>query len=97
MGERVREVLNPIMQSIIRIELLNFFNANPHTRDTVKGLATRLYRPAKQVEMAADALAALGILEIGGSSKVAVYSLKHGELIDSYFKEMKLQMPPEED
>lgn len=94
MGERVREDHDPILQSIIRIELLDFFQANPHTRDTVSGLATRLHRPSQQVEMAADALAALGILEMGGSRKITVYSLKHGEMIDGYFKEKKLRVSP---
>ncbi|MDD4168890.1 MAG: hypothetical protein PHD36_01280, partial [Desulfotomaculaceae bacterium] len=64
-SENIHEELDPILQSVIRIELLAFFQANPHTRDTVEGLALRLNRSRRQVEMALHALGALGILEIG--------------------------------
>gem|GEM_PF-1187874 len=85
-NRRIDEELDPILQSVIRIELLAFFQANPHTRDTVDGLALRLHRPRRQVEMALHALSALGILEVGGNMKVAVYRLRNGDLISSYFQ-----------
>ncbi|MCL6558768.1 MAG: hypothetical protein K6U74_08170 [Firmicutes bacterium] len=87
MTERMNEDLDPIIQSVIRIELLAFFQANPHTRDTLDGLALRLHRPRRQVEMALHALGALGIVEIGGTKKVTIYRLRNGDLINRYFQE----------
>lgn len=86
MAERINKELDPIIQSCVRIELLAFFQANPHTRDTVDGLALRLHRPRYQVEMALHALGALGILELGGTDKVTIYRLRNGDLISRYFQ-----------
>ncbi len=72
--------------SIIRIELLTFFQANPHTRDTAAGLARRLHRPLEDVAAAAAMLAKIGILEKNGSGPYTVYRLRHGELIRAYFE-----------
>lgn len=78
--------LDSILQSVIRIELLTFFQANPHTRDTADGLALRLHRPRCQVEEALRTLSALGILEVGGTEKVVIYRLRNGDLISRYFQ-----------
>ncbi|MDD4238099.1 MAG: hypothetical protein PHT62_06040 [Desulfotomaculaceae bacterium] len=76
-----------VLQSIIGIELLTFFQANPHTRDTVDGLALRLHRPQHQVEMALNTLCAIGILEIGGTKKVNIYHLSNRDLVSGYCQE----------
>ncbi|OPX87144.1 MAG: hypothetical protein A4E53_02604 [Pelotomaculum sp. PtaB.Bin104] len=86
MSENIHEELDPILQSIIRIEMLAFFQANPHTRDTVEGLALRLNRSRYQVKMALHALSALGILEMG-AKKLTIYRLRNGGLISRYFQE----------
>lgn len=86
MAERVNEELDPVMQSVVRIELLAFFQANPHTRDTVDGLALRLHRPRYQVEAAAYTLSTLGVLEKSGTGKVIIYRLRNGDLIKKYFQ-----------
>lgn len=86
MVDRINEELDPILQSVLRIELLAFFQANPHTRDTVDGLALRLHRPRHQVEMALHDLGALGIIEIG-TKKTTIYRLRNGDLVSSYFQE----------
>ncbi|TYO97419.1 hypothetical protein [Desulfallas thermosapovorans] len=78
---------DPILQSVIRIELLAFFQANPHTRDTVDGLALRLHRPRHQVESALNCLTAIGILEISGTKELSIYRLRNGNLISDYFKD----------
>lgn len=78
---------DPILQSVIRIELLAFFQANPHTRDTVDGLALRLHRPRHQVESALNSLTAIGILEIRGTKELTIYRLRKGNLISDYFKD----------
>ncbi|TEB16441.1 hypothetical protein Psfp_01269 [Pelotomaculum sp. FP] len=76
-----------VLQSIIRIELLTFFQANPHTRDTVDGLALRLHRSQHQVELALNTLCAIGILEIGGTKKVNIYYLSNSNMVSVYFQE----------
>ncbi|MDD3654949.1 MAG: hypothetical protein PHO01_12380 [Desulfotomaculaceae bacterium] len=86
----INEEFDPILQSIIRIELLAFFQANPHTRDTAKGLALRLNRSRHQVEVALHALSALGILEIG-TKKLTIYRLRNSKLISDYFQEQSEQ------
>ncbi len=75
-----------VRESIVRIELLTFFQANPHTRDTAAGLARRLHRPLEDVAAAAAALARIGILDQNGSGPYVVYRLRHGELIRAYFE-----------
>jgi len=86
-AERINKDLDSIPQTVIRIELLAFFQANPYTRDTAGGLALRLHRPCQQLELALQALSALGILEIGGTSKVTIYRLRSADLITSYLQE----------
>jgi hypothetical protein len=83
---KTNEKLGPFLQSIIRIELLTFFQANPYTRDTVDGLALRLHRPRQQVEEALHALSALGILEKCGTENITIYRLRNGDLISKYFQ-----------
>lgn len=83
----LNEELDLVLQSVIRIELLAFFQTNPHTRDTVDGLALRLHRPQHQIGMALNTLGALGILEIGGTKKVTIYRLSKSDLISDYFRE----------
>ncbi|BAF58932.1 hypothetical protein PTH_0751 [Pelotomaculum thermopropionicum SI] len=83
---KINEELDQILQSVVRIELLTFFQANPHTRDTADGLALRLHRPRHQVEMALNALSALGILEMS-SRRVTIYRLRNSDLITSYLQE----------
>jgi len=51
-----------VRNSVVRIDLLSFFQANPHAIDTAAGFARRLHRPLKDVAAAADALARIGIL-----------------------------------
>ncbi|MCF8010342.1 MAG: hypothetical protein K9L17_05190 [Clostridiales bacterium] len=86
MKNGVNEKNDSIQQSVVRIELLAFFQANPHTRDTSSGLALRLYRPRHLVEGALNALSALGILEKSGSKDMTVYKLSNGNLINKYFQ-----------
>lgn len=93
MAERINGKLNPILPSVLRIELLTFFQANPHTRDTVDGLALRLHRPSSQVKEALKALSALGILEMSDNGKVTIYRLHNGDLISKYFQEESRKGP----
>jgi len=87
MTSAMNQELNSITLSILRIELLAFFQANPNTRDTAEGLALRLHRPRQEVEAALNTLSALGVVEIGGTEKVTIYRLRNGDLINNYFKD----------
>ncbi|RKO66678.1 hypothetical protein [Desulfofundulus salinus] len=75
------EQVDPVLLSMVRIELLAFFRANPYTRDTIEGLARRLHRPLSAVSLAVSSLVALGILVGHQGSGAAIYRLKHGEFI----------------
>jgi hypothetical protein len=85
--EKSNEELNPVLQSMIRIDLLAFFQANPHTRDTIDGLALRLHRPREQVAAAAHFLSNLGVLERSGTKNITIYRLRNGDLIKKYFQQ----------
>ncbi|HHW39583.1 MAG TPA: hypothetical protein GXX19_00245 [Syntrophomonadaceae bacterium] len=65
-----------VRNSVVRIDLLAFFQANPHAIDTAAGFARRLHRPLKDVAAAADALAGIGILERIESGSHTVYRLR---------------------
>lgn len=67
-------------KSVVRIDLLAFFQANPHAMDTAAGFARRLHRPLRDVAAAADALAGVGILEKIERGAHAVYRLRSVEL-----------------
>ncbi|MGB9804510.1 hypothetical protein [Desulfofundulus sp.] len=75
------EQVDPVLLSMVRIEVLAFFQANPYTRDTIEGLARRLHRPLPAVSLAVSSLAALGILVGHQGSGSVTYRLKHGESI----------------
>lgn len=65
-----------VQGSIVRIDLLTFFQANPHTRDTITGLAKRLHRSLQEVASATDALFRIGILEKKEGGSYTVYRLR---------------------
>lgn len=78
-----------IQESIIRIDLLAFFQANPHTVDTANGLARRLHRLPDQIESALDYLTRVGVLHRADYGTLYLYSLKNGEMINSFFREQR--------
>jgi hypothetical protein len=75
--------------SIVRIEVLTFFQANPHTVDTASGIARRLHRPLKEVLEAMEMLARIGILERAENGRFSLFRLRHGDLIASFFTEQR--------
>jgi len=62
--------------AIIKIEILSFFLANPHTRDTLKGFSMRLFHDCKLVAEAMDELVDVGIVEKSGHNDKSIYRLK---------------------
>ncbi|NPV27596.1 MAG: hypothetical protein HPY81_09210 [Firmicutes bacterium] len=65
-----------ITDAVVRIDLITYFNANPHARDTINGLAMRINRTPEQVERAIGKLLEMGVLVKNGGDK-AIYRLKY--------------------
>ncbi|MGI6404962.1 MAG: hypothetical protein ACOX2E_00465 [Syntrophaceticus sp.] len=74
-----------IQGSVVRIDILAFFQANPHTIDTAAGLARRLHRGSEEIEKALDPLVRIGLIQKKRYNSVHLYQLKNGELISSFF------------
>jgi len=73
--ETMTDSVNSENGTIVRLELLSFFHANPHTADTLEGLASRLGRSQKLVKVAVGKLVELGILGRHGNGVMACYRL----------------------
>ena len=65
-----------IGRAIIRIEILSFFLANPHTRDTLKGFSIRLFMNYEMIAEVMEELVEVGIVEKGGYNDKSIYRLK---------------------
>jgi len=65
-----------IDNAIIKIEILSFFLANPHMRDTLKGFSMRLFINQKLISEAMEELIDVGIVEKSGMSDRTIYRLK---------------------
>ena len=65
-----------IGSAIIKIEILSFFLANPHMRDTLKGFSMRLFINYQLIYEAMEELIELGIVEKSGGTDKAIYRLK---------------------
>lgn len=78
-----------VRDSIVRIEVLTFFQANPHTIDTASGIARRLHRPLEEVAEGLETLARIGILERSENSRFSVFRLRHGDLIAAFFADQR--------
>ena len=78
---------NQVQESIVRIDLLTFFQANPHTVDTVEGLARRLHRLPAEIRPALDFLSRIGVLQKANYGRLDLFWLNKGEMINSFFNE----------
>lgn len=67
---------NNIDTAITKIEILSFFQANPHTRDTLKGFSLRLFMDYEFITEAMNELVGVGIVEKIGIGEKAIYRLK---------------------
>ena len=77
MDERVRQFIQETVQTIIGLDIVLFFQANPDTFDTPAGLALRLRRQVAQIEPILVRLAGHGILEVHprGDGQYQCYAL----------------------
>lgn len=78
---------NQVQESMVRIDLLAFFQANPHTVDTVEGLARRLHRLPDEIRPALDFLSRIGVLQKANYGRLDLFWLNKGEMINSFFNE----------
>jgi hypothetical protein len=62
--------------AMIKIEILSFFLANPHTRDTLNGFSRRLFINPHLISEAMEELITLGIIEKSGDNDKSIYRLK---------------------
>jgi hypothetical protein len=62
--------------AIIKIQILSFFLANPHTRDTLKGFSRRLFIDHRLINAAMEELLEVGIVEKSGPKDKSIYRLK---------------------
>jgi hypothetical protein len=65
-----------IQFAMAKIEILSFFQSNPHTRDTLEGFSNRLFLDVELVKEIMDELVNLNILERYGSNGYAIYRLR---------------------
>ncbi len=86
MDDRVRELVEGAMQTVVGLDTALFYQANPHTFDTPEGLAQRIHHGLADIRAAVERLAEAGILEryergegryicYGLTSKVEVWHL----------------------
>ncbi|HHY40473.1 MAG TPA: hypothetical protein GX502_04410 [Syntrophaceticus sp.] len=80
---------NQVQESMIRIDLLAFFQANPHTVDTADGLARRLHRLPAEIRPALDFLTRIGVLQRANYGSLDLFWLNKGEMINSFFNEQR--------
>ncbi len=62
--------------AMIKIEILSFFLANPHTRDTIRGFSMRLFFNREIIAAVMEELVELGIVEKKGVADKHIYRLK---------------------
>jgi hypothetical protein len=65
-----------ISNAVTKIEILSFFLANPHTRDTLKGFSMRLFMDYTLISEAMEELVLVGIVEKSGQGDKSIYRLK---------------------
>lgn len=65
-----------ISNAATKIEILSFFLANPHTRDTLKGFSIRLFIDYQLIAEAMEELVIAGIVEKSGHDDKSIYRLK---------------------
>jgi hypothetical protein len=65
-----------LSNAVTKIEILSFFLANPHTRDTLKGFSMRLFMDYRMIAEAMDELVIVGIVEKSGQDDKSIYRLK---------------------
>ncbi len=77
LDERVRKFIKETVQSIVGLDIVLHFQANPKTFDTAGGLALRLRKEVEDIKPALARLVDGGILEvhIRGDGRYRCYSL----------------------
>ncbi len=84
--------LKNVVNSMAKLDLINFFFSNPYTIDTVDGLALRVGRRVEGIEKAVEELSEVGILEKRVQGELVLYAFVPGnewyELIGRLLKSL---------
>lgn len=72
-GDRPWHMLDEILDSVVKLELLLFFHSNPAAMDSAEGLSIWLGRDAERIRQAADELVEATILDRWGEGENAIY------------------------
>lgn len=65
-----------LITAITKIEILSYFQDNPHTRDTLKGFSRRLCINYQLLYEVMEELIKTGIIEKNGDNDNSIYRLK---------------------
>ena len=83
-----------LTRAMAKIEILAFYQKNPHTRDTAEGLADRLFLDTASVVSALKELEQVGIIARIELSETAIYRLKVSyATLDEYRLSAKEELP----
>ena len=77
MDPRLTELVRDVIQTIVGLDVVLFFQANPRTFDTAAGVALRTHRSVEEVEVVLERLADFGYLEAfsRGEGRYTCYAL----------------------
>ena len=93
--DEASELLNRLLASMIKAEIVSLFHKNPGLMDTTDGLARRLGRIGTSVETDLEDLVDLGILRkkrIGGSEIISLdrkKDMKIQEILENHFRNIR--------
>ncbi|MBI2874579.1 MAG: hypothetical protein HYY09_05790 [Firmicutes bacterium] len=68
------ELLDSLVDSFAKLDLITYFHGNPWSMDTAEGLARHIGRPLEKVEESALALTRQGVLKVFQQDHKPVYS-----------------------
>ncbi len=90
--EELANFLKNVVNSMAKLDLINFFFSNPYTIDTVDGLALRIGRRVEGIEKTVEELSEAGILEKRVQGELVLYAFVPGnkwyELIERLLKSL---------
>ena len=80
MDDRVRQLIEADVHTVVGLDVVLFFQENPGTFDTVEGVALRTHRGVNEVRPAVERLADRGLLERyqRGEGRYICYALSPG-------------------
>lgn len=77
MDPKLVTFIEDVVQTVVGLDVVLFYQANPRTFDTARGVALRTHRSIEEVEEVLERLAAAGVLEAfsRGEGRYTCYAL----------------------